>query len=80
MFLDEVYIDYEALKSDPKIIIGTNYCDVGFQIDDHMNRIVVLCTLDNLVKGTAGNAVQCMNIMCGFPETTGLEFPGYFPL
>ncbi len=65
---------------DPKIIIGTNYCDVGFQIDDHMNRIVVLCTLDNLVKGAAGNAVQCMNIMCGFPETTGLEFPGYFPL
>ncbi len=65
---------------DPKIIIGTNYCDVGFQIDDHMNRIVVLCALDNLVKGSAGNAVQCMNIMCGFPETAGLEFPGYYPL
>ena len=65
---------------DPKIIIGTNYCDVGFQIDDHMNRIVVLCALDNLIKGSAGNAVQCMNIMCGFPETAGLEFPGYYPL
>ncbi|MFW9898170.1 MAG: N-acetyl-gamma-glutamyl-phosphate reductase [Candidatus Thorarchaeota archaeon] len=64
---------------DPKLIIGTNFADVGFKIDDHMNRIVVLCALDNLVKGAAGNAVQCMNIMCGFPETTGLEFPGYFP-
>ena len=64
---------------DPKIIIGTNYCDVGFKLDNHMNRIVVLCALDNLIKGTAGNAVQCMNIMCDFPETTGLEFPGYFP-
>lgn len=64
---------------DPKIVIGTNYCDVGFQIDDHMNRIVVMCALDNLVKGTAGNAIQCMNIMCGYPETSGLEFPGYFP-
>jgi N-acetyl-gamma-glutamyl-phosphate/LysW-gamma-L-alpha-aminoadipyl-6-phosphate reductase len=65
---------------DPKIIVGTNYCDVGFQLDSNMNRIVVLSALDNLVKGTAGNAVQCMNLMCGFPETTGLEFPGYYPL
>lgn len=65
---------------DPKLVIGTNFADVGFVIDDHMNRIVVLCALDNLVKGAAGNAVQCMNIMCEFPETTGLEFPGYFPL
>lgn len=65
---------------DPKIIVGTNFCDIGFQFDTHLNRIVVLCTLDNLIKGTAGNAVQCMNIMYDFPETTGLEFPGYFPL
>lgn len=65
---------------DPKIITGTNYCDVGFQIDKHLNRIVVLCALDNLVKGTAGNAVQCMNIMCGFPETAGLDFCGFFPI
>ena len=65
---------------DPKIIMGTNYCDVGFQLDTNINRIVVLSTIDNLVKGTAGNAIQCMNIICGFPETAGLEFPGYFPL
>ncbi|MHA2366860.1 MAG: N-acetyl-gamma-glutamyl-phosphate reductase [Candidatus Hodarchaeales archaeon] len=65
---------------DPKLIIGTNYCDVGFEIDTHLNRIVVLCALDNLIKGAAGNAIQCMNIMCGFPETSGLEFPGLFPL
>jgi len=65
---------------DPKIIIGTNYCDVGFQVDSHMNRIVVLCALDNLVKGTAGNAVQCMNIMINISERSGLEFPGYFPI
>ncbi|TXT66518.1 MAG: putative [LysW]-L-2-aminoadipate/[LysW]-L-glutamate phosphate reductase [Promethearchaeota archaeon] len=64
---------------DPKIIIGTNYCDVGFQIDARLKRIVVLSALDNLIKGTAGNAVQCMNIICDFPETTGLELPGFFP-
>jgi len=65
---------------DPKLIIGTNFADVGFKIDDHINRIVIVCALDNLVKGAAGNAIQCMNIMCGFPEPTGLEFPGLFPL
>ncbi len=65
---------------DPKIIVGTNYCDIGFQLDVHLKRIVILCTLDNLIKGTAGNGVQCMNIMLCFPETMGLEFPGCFPL
>ncbi len=65
---------------DPKTIIGTNYADVGFQLDDHMNRIVVLCALDNLVKGAAGNAIQCMNLACGFPEDTGLTFTGLFPI
>ncbi|MFO8019475.1 MAG: N-acetyl-gamma-glutamyl-phosphate reductase [Promethearchaeia archaeon] len=64
---------------DPKLIAGTNYCDVGFQIDPHMNRIVALSALDNLIKGTAGNAVQCLNLMHGFSEETALEFPGFYP-
>ncbi|MBD3196923.1 MAG: N-acetyl-gamma-glutamyl-phosphate reductase [Candidatus Lokiarchaeota archaeon] len=65
---------------DPKIVKGTNYCDIGFELDPHMNRIVVLSALDNLIKGTAGNAVQCLNIMNGLDEKTALEFPGFFPL
>lgn len=65
---------------DPKIVMGTNYCDVGFQIDSHLDRIVVLCALDNLVKGTAGNGVQCLNIMCGFEESEGLDFCGVYPV
>ena len=65
---------------DPKIIIGTNFVDVGFQLDDNINRIVVVSALDNLIKGTAGNGIQCMNLMCNFPEMMGLDFPGYFPL
>ncbi len=85
-FRDEPFIRLINQKTgiyrlpDPKIIIGTNYVDVGFQIDDNINRIVVVSALDNLIKGTAGNAIQCMNIMCDFPETMGLNFPGYFPL
>lgn len=64
---------------DPKLIAGTNYVDIGFELDDHIRRIVALCALDNLVKGAAGSAVQCMNIIAGFEETTGLLFPGLFP-
>ncbi len=64
---------------EPKILEGTNFCEVGFAKETRGNRLVVIGALDNLVKGTAGNAVQCMNLMYGFPETTGLEFPGLHP-
>jgi N-acetyl-gamma-glutamyl-phosphate/LysW-gamma-L-alpha-aminoadipyl-6-phosphate reductase len=64
---------------DPKLIAGTNYVDVGFELDPHGNRIVSVCALDNLIKGTAGNAIQCLNIMSGFKEDTALTFPGLYP-
>lgn len=64
---------------DPKVIAGTNYVDVGFEVDPHLNRIVALSTLDNIVKGAVGNAIQCLNIMLNINETTGLEFPGFYP-
>lgn len=65
---------------EPKILQGTNYCDIGFSIDTHTNRLVVIGAIDNLVKGTAGQAVQAMNIMFGFEETEGLKFPGLHPI
>lgn len=65
---------------EPKILQGTNYCDIGFSMDPHTNRLVVIGAIDNLVKGTAGNAIQCMNLMMGYPETLGLEFPGLHPI
>jgi N-acetyl-gamma-glutamyl-phosphate/LysW-gamma-L-alpha-aminoadipyl-6-phosphate reductase len=65
---------------EPKILAGTNYCDVGFEKDPRGGRVVVMAALDNLVKGAAGNGVQAMNIACGLPETTGLEFPGLHPV
>jgi len=51
---------------------GTNYCDIGFKIDERSNRLIVLSAIDNLVKGAAGQAVQNMNIMLGLDETAGL--------
>lgn len=65
---------------EPKILSGTNYCDVGFEVDEHSGRVVVLAALDNLMKGAAGQAVQAFNIRHGFPETTALEFAGLHPV
>jgi N-acetyl-gamma-glutamyl-phosphate/LysW-gamma-L-alpha-aminoadipyl-6-phosphate reductase len=65
---------------EPKLLSGTNFCDVGFETDPHSDRVVVLSALDNLVKGGAGNGVQAMNCMLGLDETTGLGFPGLHPI
>lgn len=64
---------------EPRHLAGTNFCDVGFERDVDNNRIVAISALDNLMKGAAGQAVQNMNLMCGMPERTGLEFAGLFP-
>ncbi len=64
---------------EPKILSGSNYADVGFEYDEATCRLVSLCAIDNLMKGAAGSAVQAMNLMCGFDERTGLEFPGLHP-
>ena len=65
---------------EPKILSGSNYADVGFEYDESACRLVSLCAIDNLMKGAAGSAVQAMNLMCGFEETTGLEFAGLHPI
>ena len=64
----------------PKVLSGTNFCDVGFERDAHSRRLVVTAALDNLVKGAAGQAVQALNVRCGWDERTGLEFSGLYPL
>jgi len=65
---------------EPKILVGSNYCDIGFALSEDSNTLVVMAALDNLMKGGAGSAVQCMNVMCGFEERAGLEFPGLHPI
>jgi N-acetyl-gamma-glutamyl-phosphate/LysW-gamma-L-alpha-aminoadipyl-6-phosphate reductase len=65
---------------EPKILSGSNYCDVGFERDADSARIVVLSAIDNLMKGAAGTAVQAMNLMMGWDETAGLEFAGLHPV
>lgn len=65
---------------EPKILSGSNYCDIGFAGDPDGQRLVVVAAIDNLMKGAAGNAVQTMNVMCGLEEKLGLEFPGLHPI
>ena len=64
---------------EPKILTGSNHCDIGFALAPE-GRLVVIAAIDNLMKGAAGNAVQTMNAMYGFPERMGLEFPGLHPI
>jgi N-acetyl-gamma-glutamyl-phosphate/LysW-gamma-L-alpha-aminoadipyl-6-phosphate reductase len=65
---------------EPKLLSGTNYCDIGFKKDEFSNRLVVISAIDNLMKGAAGQALQAFNLMYGFDERTGLEFPGLHPI
>jgi N-acetyl-gamma-glutamyl-phosphate reductase len=62
-----------------KEVRGSNYCDIGLVANDSDGRMVVVTAIDNLVKGAAGQAVQNMNVMLGFPETMGLEVVPLFP-
>jgi len=58
---------------------GSNFCDIGVTLDARANRIVVVSVIDNLVKGASGQAIQNMNLVCGFPEMLGLEGLALFP-
>lgn len=64
---------------EPRIVAGTNYCDIGFEMDESGDHLVVIAALDNLGKGAAGSAVQCMNLMLNLDECAGLSFPGIYP-
>jgi len=65
---------------EPKLLSGTNFCDIGFEVDAGSNRLVIISAIDNLMKGAAGQAVQCFNIMHGLDESAGLTFPGLHPI
>ncbi len=65
---------------EPKVVAGSNYADIGFELDESNGHVVSICAIDNLMKGASGTAVQCMNLMMGWEETTGLEFMGLHPI
>ena len=83
---------YDAYKKEPfirvldyglypniKHVRGTNFCDIGLKVNERTNTLIIVTTIDNLVKGASGQAVHNMNIMMGFDEKTALDAIALFP-
>lgn len=73
-YKDEPFVRLLGPKqlADTKHVTYTNYCEIGWTLDEHAGRLLLSSAEDNLTKGASGQAIQDMNIMSGFPETTGL--------
>ena len=74
-YASEPFIKISAPSEFPSTAetIGENYALIGLAVDSHVNRLISICSIDNLVKGTAGAAIQSMNIALGLPEESGLQ-------
>jgi len=70
---------FENKLPNTKYVSGTNYCDIGIEVNEVTGKVIVLSAIDNLIKGAAGQAVQNMNIMHGFEETMGLRAVALYP-
>lgn len=62
-----------------KHVTGSNYCDIGFAVDERTGRVTIISVIDNVVKGAAGQAIQNLNLMMGWDESTGLMFSPVYP-
>ncbi len=69
----------DGVYPETRWVEGSNFVDIGFKIDERTNRVIMMGTIDNLVKGAAGQAVQNMNILFGLDEATGLSMVPLFP-
>ena len=65
---------------EPKAVAGSNDAEVGFELDPGNRRVVVFSAIDNMMKGSAGQAIHAANVVLGFEETAGLDFPGLHPV
>lgn len=80
-YAGEPFVRVLSLGSLPStaFVAGSNFCDIAPLVDDRTGRLIVVSAIDNLVKGASGQAVQNMNLVCGLPETMGLESLALFP-
>ena len=74
-----VHVAKKGVLPQTQNVRGSNYVQIGVFADRIKNRAIVISVLDNLVKGSAGQAIQNMNLMFGLPETAGLEQIALFP-
>jgi N-acetyl-gamma-glutamyl-phosphate reductase len=78
-YRDHPFVRLSGAVPSLSAVRGSNFCDLGFEVDKENNRVVVLSAIDNLVKGASGQAVQNMNLMFGLKETRGLWIPATAP-
>jgi N-acetyl-gamma-glutamyl-phosphate reductase len=78
-YRDEPFVRVVAAPPHTKHTSGSNLCLIHPTIDHRTNKLIIISCIDNLVKGAGGQAVQNMNLMLGFPETTGLEALTIYP-
>ncbi len=78
-YADDAFVQVTNSPPQTKQTLGNNQCLVHPVVDSRTNRLIVISCLDNLVKGAAGQAVQNMNLMCGFPEEMSLEALAVYP-
>jgi N-acetyl-gamma-glutamyl-phosphate/LysW-gamma-L-alpha-aminoadipyl-6-phosphate reductase len=86
LYVDEPFIRLVKYKKgpyklpNPKVVLGTNFCDIGFEIDPRTNRLLIFSAIDNMIKGASGQGIQCLNILMGVPEKTGINSIGFHPM
>jgi N-acetyl-gamma-glutamyl-phosphate reductase len=71
-YKDEPFVRVIQSFPDTKNVQGTNFCDISVRIDPRTSRLIAVSAIDNLTKGAAGQAVQCLNLVCGYDESAGL--------
>jgi N-acetyl-gamma-glutamyl-phosphate reductase len=76
---NEPFVKIVDFPPHTKYVSGSNFCLIYPKIDQRTGRLIVVSVIDNLVKGAAGQAIQNMNVMLGFPETTGIDTPALYP-
>ncbi len=79
-YRDEFFVRIlkEGMFPETRYTSGSNFIDIGLAVDERLNRVVIISSIDNLGKGAASQAVQCLNIMNGLPENAGIERAGMF--
>ena len=78
-YADEPFMHVSDLPPQTKWTLGSNAVHLTARYDDRTNRVIAIAALDNLVKGAAGQMIQCANIMLGLDETAGLPSVGLYP-
>lgn len=77
-YKDEKFVRVKDTLPETKHVAGSNFVDIGLEVDERLGRVVVVSVIDNIVKGAAGQAMQNMNLLFGLEESTGLDMAGYY--